>query len=128
VSFAAARPIRCSRQLAYHITPLIVLLVLAAVGASFAIGVFGAVVADLFPTHVRYSGIALAYNISFTAFSGNAPLLATIAISATGSAAAPALVMAGCAALTLFGSLWIGQHGGRVEIPGNWRAGARHTT
>jgi MHS family proline/betaine transporter-like MFS transporter len=101
-----------------HTAPLIVLLVLAAVGPSFATGVFGAVVADLFPTRVRYSGVALAYNISFTAFSGTAPLLATVAISATGSAAAPALVMAGCAALTLFGSLGIGRPGGRVEVPG----------
>jgi MFS family permease len=97
--------------------PLIVLLVLAAAGASFASGVFGAVVADLFPTRVRYSGVALAYNVSFTAFSGTAPLLATVAISATGAATAPALVMVGCAALALFGSLWIGQHGGKVEIP-----------
>ena len=46
-----------------HTMPLIVLLVLAAAGASFASGVFGAVVA-------------------------------------------------GCAALALFGSLWVGQHGG----------------
>jgi hypothetical protein len=73
------------------------------------------VIADLFPTRVRYTGVALAYNVSFTAFSGTAPLLATVAISATGAATAPALVMAGCAALALFGSLWIGQHGGKVE-------------
>jgi MFS family permease len=91
---------------------LIVLFVLAAAGASFVSGVFGAVVADLFPTRVRYSGVALAYNVSFTAFSGTAPLLATAAISTTGAATAPALVMAGCAALALFGSLWIGQHSG----------------
>jgi len=55
-----------------------VLLVLAALGASFASGVFGAVIADLFPTRVRYTGVALAYNVSFTAFSGTArcwPLL-----------------------------------------------------
>jgi Na+/melibiose symporter-like transporter len=89
--------------------PLIVLLILAVAGASFASGVFGAVVADLFPTRVRYSGVALAYNVSFTAFSGTAPLLATVAISATGAATAPALVMAGCAALALFGSLGIRQ-------------------
>jgi MFS family permease len=95
--------------------PLIVLLVLAAAGASFATGVFGAMVADLFPTRVRYSGVALVYNVSFTAFGGTAPLLATVAISATGAATAPALVMAGCAALTLLGSLWIVQHGGQVE-------------
>jgi MFS family permease len=96
--------------------PLIVLLVLAAAGASFASGVFGAVVTDLFPTRVRYSGVAFAYNVSFTAFGGTAPLLATVAISATGAATAPALVMAGCAALALFGSVWIGQHAGRAEI------------
>lgn len=95
--------------------PLIVLIVLAAAGASLASGVFAAVVADLFPTCVRYSGVALAYNISFTAFSGTAPLLATAAISATGAAAAPALVMGACAALALFGSLWIERHGGLVE-------------
>lgn len=99
--------------------PLIVLLVLAAAGGSFVCGVFGAVVADLFPTRVRYSGVALAYNVSFTAFSGAAPLLATVAISATGAATAPALVVAGCAALTLLGSLWIGQHRGA------WRAQGR---
>jgi hypothetical protein len=95
-----------------HTAPLIVLLVLAAVGASFASGVFGAVIADLFPTRVRYTGVALAYNVSFTAFSGTAPLLATVAISATGSAAAPALVMGSSAALALLGSLWSERHGG----------------
>jgi hypothetical protein len=97
-----------------HTAPLVVLLVLAAVGASFASGVFGAVVADLFPTRVRYTGVALAYNISFTAFSGTAPLLATVAISATGSTAAPALVMGSTAALALLGSLWSERHGGQV--------------
>ena len=104
-----------------HTAPLIVLLVLAALGPSFVSGVFGAVIADLFPTRVRYTGVALAYNFGFTAFSGTAPLLATIAISATGAATAPALVMAGCAALALFGSLWIGQHGGRPSASQNER-------
>jgi MFS family permease len=91
-----------------HTAPLIVLLVLAAVGAPFASSVFGALIADLFPTRVRYTGVALAYNVSFAAFGGTAPLLATTAIAVTGAATAPALVMAGCAALALFGSLWIG--------------------
>jgi MFS family permease len=102
---------------AEHRVPLIVLLALAAAGGSFASGAFGAVVTDLFPTRVRYSGVALAYNVSFTAFSGTAPLLATIAISATGATTAPALVMGVCAALALFGSLWIGHRAGRVEMP-----------
>jgi MHS family proline/betaine transporter-like MFS transporter len=100
-----------------HTAPLIVLLVLAAVGSSLTTGVFGTVVGHLFPARVRYTGVALAYNVSFTAFSGAAPLLATVAISATGSAAAPALVTGSSAALALLGSLWIKRHGRRVNVP-----------
>jgi predicted permease len=108
-----------------HTAPLIVLLVLAALGASFASGVFGAVIADLFPTRVRYTGVALAYNVSFTAFSGTAPLLATVAVSATGSAAAPALVMGSTAALALLGSLWSERHSGQVGVPAFPRGSSR---
>jgi MFS family permease len=88
---------------AAHAVPLVPLLMLAGLGGSLVNGVFGAVVADLFPTRVRFSGVALAYNASFTAFSGTAPLLATAALSATGALAAPALVMAACATLALIG-------------------------
>jgi MFS family permease len=94
------------------------LLIAAALAAALATGVFGVVVADLFPTRVRYSGIAFAYNVSFTAFSGTAPLLATAAIYLTGNVAAPALVMAGCAALTLLGSLWVGRYAGHIARSG----------
>lgn len=97
-----------------HLVPLIPLLMIAGLGASFATGVFGAVVADLFPTRLRFSGVALSYNASFTAFSGTAPLLATAAISATGMVGAPALVMAACAAIALAGSLSAGRHSGRI--------------
>jgi MFS family permease len=90
-----------------RLAPLPVLLVLAGLGASLATGVFGAVVADLFPTRVRFSGVALAYNASFTAFSGTAPLLATAAMSATGMVGAPALVMMACAAIALIGSQFL---------------------
>jgi MFS family permease len=108
-----------------HSAPLIVLLVLASLGSSFAVGVSGAVLADLFPTRVRYTGVALAYNVSFTAFSGTAPLLATVAISATGSAAAPALMMGSGAALALLGSLWTERHGGTIEAPALLRGSSR---
>jgi hypothetical protein len=61
-------------------------------------------VADLFPTRLRFTGIAFSYNIAFTIFSGTAPLLATAAIRASGTQAAPALVMGLCAALALIAS------------------------
>jgi MFS family permease len=97
-----------------HAWPLPLLLVLAGLGVALVTGVFGCLVVDLFPTRVRYSGVALSYNVSFTAFSGTAPLIATSLIAATGQAGAPALFMAFCALLALLGSLWTGRHGGRL--------------
>ena len=47
-------------------------------------------VADLFPTRVRFSGVALSYNVGVALLSDTAPLLATAAIAATGIPAAPA--------------------------------------
>lgn len=99
---------------ATHALPLVLLLMLAGAAASLATGVFGSVVADLFPTRVRFTGIALAYNVSFTIFSGTAPLLATAAIAGTGRLAAPALVMSVAAALTLLGSGFLRRYDGHV--------------
>jgi len=36
--------------------------------------------AELFPTHTRYSGVGIAYNISFAIFAGLAPVIATFLI------------------------------------------------
>jgi hypothetical protein len=69
---------------------------------------------DLFPTRIRFTGVALVFNISFTIFSGTAPLLATMLIRDTGLPASPALLMIGGAALALLGSLWIERYGGHV--------------
>jgi MFS family permease len=90
------------------------LLVLAAVCASFVNGSFAVVLTDLFPTRVRFSGVALGFNIAFTAFSGTAPLVATSLIRSTGLITAPAFVMIGCSLLTLVGSLGLSQAGGHV--------------
>ena len=98
-----------------HAAPLVVLLAVAGLVGSLCSGVFAVMLADLFPARVRYSGIALPYNISFTAFSGTLPLLATAAMKATGMIDAPAFVMAACAALTVIGSLLAGRYTGRIN-------------
>jgi MHS family proline/betaine transporter-like MFS transporter len=53
------------------------LLLLAGVTASFVNGTFAVLLTDLFPTRVRFSGVALSFNVAFTIFSGTAPLVAT---------------------------------------------------
>ncbi|HET7386671.1 MAG TPA: MFS transporter [Nocardioidaceae bacterium] len=47
----------------------------------------------LFPTHVRYGAVAVAFNISVSAFGGTTPLIAQGFISATGDAMIPAYIL-----------------------------------
>jgi MFS family permease len=66
---------------------------------SIASGIWPSIVATLFPTRVRFSGIALSYNVCITILSGFAPLVASAAIG-TGMLAAPAIYIAACTVLT----------------------------
>jgi MFS family permease len=93
---------------------LTLLLVLAGLCAGLTNGAFAVLLTDLFPTRIRFTGVALAFNISFTLFSGTAPLVATTLIRETGQAASPALLMIFSAILALVGSLWVERYGGNV--------------
>ncbi|MET7767824.1 MFS transporter [Nocardia sp. NPDC005366] len=55
----------------------------------------------IFPTHVRYAGFALAYNVSTAAFGGTAPLVNEAVIEATDWALFPALYMVGASLVGL---------------------------
>jgi hypothetical protein len=90
------------------------LLVLAGICAGLVNGSFAVLLTDLFPTRVRFSGVALGFNIAFTIFSGTAPLVATTLIRSTGLDTAPAFVMVACGLLTLVGSLGLAGNGGHV--------------
>ncbi|MFL9946762.1 MFS transporter [Paraburkholderia agricolaris] len=103
--------------LAAHTTNLTLLFVLAALVFSLASGTWAAVLADFFPVQIRFSGIALAYNVSVLVFSGFAPLLCATFIRATGSPAAPAWYVTGCALVTLVASLAL-RASSRVPQPG----------
>ena len=97
-----------------HSVNLTLLLVLAGLAAGFTNGSFAVLLTDLFPTRIRFTGVALVFNISFTIFSGTAPLAATALIRDTGQSASPAFLLVGCASLALLGSLWVDRYGGHV--------------
>jgi MHS family proline/betaine transporter-like MFS transporter len=97
---------------------LTLLLVLAGLTSGLTNGTFACLLTDLFPTRIRFTGVALAFNVSFTIFSGTAPLVATTLIRETGQAASPAALMAASAVLALLASLWIERLGGNVLIAG----------
>jgi len=103
--------------LATRTLPPTLLLVLAGACASLINGSFAVLLTDLFPTRVRFSGVALGFNVAFTAFSGTAPLVATSLIRSTGSDVAPAYVMIGYGCLTLLASLLLPRFGGHVLEP-----------
>lgn len=93
---------------------LTVLLVLAGLAAGLTNGSFAVLLTDLFPTRIRFTGVALVFNISFTIFSGTAPLVATTLIRDTSQMASPAFLMMFSAVLALLGSLWVERYGGNV--------------
>jgi MFS transporter, MHS family, proline/betaine transporter len=93
---------------------LTLILVVAGLCGGLTNGSFAVLLTDLFPTRIRFSGVALAFNISFTIFSGMSPLFATTLIRETGNAASPAFLIIGGAILALAGSLGLNRFGGDV--------------
>ena len=75
----------------------------------------------------RSTGVALVFNISFTIFSGTAPLLATTMIREMGTVTAPALLMIACGLLALIGSIGTERNGGHVLVRAGARSGNRET-
>jgi MFS family permease len=93
---------------------LTMLLTLAGLVAGLTNGSFAYLLTDLFPTRIRFTGVALVFNISFTLFSGTAPLLATTMIRELNTVTAPALLMIGSGMLALIGSFWTERYGGHL--------------
>jgi MHS family proline/betaine transporter-like MFS transporter len=61
-----------------------------------AVGYQGAITASVFelvPTVVRYSVIAVCYNVSYSLFGGTAPFIATYMVNLMGNKAAPGLYL-----------------------------------
>ena len=59
-------------------------------------GPFGALIAELFPAHIRSTGLSLAYNLAVMLFGGFGPFIVTWLIRTTDSQLAPTFyVMAG---------------------------------
>ncbi|REC96641.1 MFS transporter [Kushneria indalinina] len=76
---------------------------LLAVGAVTCGVVTAVLMAEQFPTRVRYTASALCYNVAYTIFGGTAPLIATWLIDLTGHSLAPAFYLIAIAVLALVG-------------------------
>jgi MFS family permease len=93
---------------------LAMLCTMAGLVGALSAGSFAVLLTDLFPTRIRFTGVALVFNVSFTLFSGTAPLIATSLIEQTGNRASPAYMMMTSALIALAGSLFVSRYGGNV--------------
>ena len=99
-----------------HAINILVLMTMAALAGALVNGTFAFVTADLFPTRIRFSGVAVVQNISQTAFGGTAPLVATALVRNLQSPVAPALVVVACGVVTFAGSFYAARQAGKVRI------------
>ena len=90
------------------------ILVLGGACGGLINGSFAVLLTDLFPTRIRFSGVALSFNVAFTVFSGMAPLIATTLIKETKLLAAPSFMMAACSLLAILASFGAPRFGGQV--------------
>ncbi|MCL1078712.1 MFS transporter [Parashewanella spongiae] len=88
---------------------LAVLFSLVTLGVSFSLvaSSYGAMLAELFPAKVRYTGVGLVYNLAFAAFGGTTPLITTYLIKVTQAPIMPAYYLMLLAVLSLLGTLAI---------------------
>ena len=83
-----------------------VLFLLVGLSAAGTHGTFAAILAHLFPTAERFSGVALTLNLGAVLFSGPIAAAAQALIAATGDKTAPAWLLVGAAILS-FGTSYI---------------------
>jgi len=97
-----------------HSVDLLLLFALAGLTASFFNGASVGVIGDLFPTAIRFSGVALGFNIAFSVGGALAPLASTYLVSQTGDPTSVAWWIVGAASLTLITSLVLNRFDGRI--------------
>ena len=81
------------------------IIVISGVFTALITGSVGPLIAQLFPTQVRFTGYGFCYNVGNALFQGLSPLLATYLIQATGALTAPAYVWIGASVTALFASV-----------------------
>ena len=93
---------------------LVAFVVIGAIG-GIVNGTYAFLLADLFPTKVRFSGIALSLNLATVVFTGLTPLAVTHLMRATGELAAPGIYLAAVALISLVAGIYLKRYGGQLR-------------
>jgi MHS family proline/betaine transporter-like MFS transporter len=83
------------------VTTLILVQALVGLLNAACLGPISALLAEIFPTGTRGTGLALSYNLSVTIFGGFAPLIVTAMIAASGNKLAPSFYVMATAIISI---------------------------
>jgi MFS transporter, MHS family, proline/betaine transporter len=83
----------------------ILLHILFAISLGFCYGPRSSFIVQLFPVNIRFSGVAVSYNIANAAFGGTAPLLASLLVKQSGNPLAPGYMIMVMAGISLISTL-----------------------
>ncbi|CAB3709288.1 MFS transporter [Paraburkholderia rhynchosiae] len=98
---------------AHQIDPFVAFMTIGFVG-GFVNGAYAYLLADLFPTNVRFSGIALSLNLATVVFTGITPLVVTQLLHHTGSTTAPGIFLTGIALIALLAGAFVNRFSGQI--------------
>lgn len=93
-------PVFCLMLKGGYASPLIAQIIFGIALGSY-MGPVAATLVELFPTNIRFTGLALSYNFSAALFGGTAPIVYLKLISITGSIMSPVFYIIGFVILTL---------------------------
>jgi MHS family proline/betaine transporter-like MFS transporter len=93
---------------------LILTQMIASVILTLYTGPICAVLAEQFPTNIRYTALSVSYGFAVAIFGGFAPLICTGLISLTGDPLAPAYYVIGSGVLSFIATIFITERAGRA--------------
>lgn len=88
--------------------------ILLGLGCGFVNGTYGLLVADLFPTRVRFSGVALSLNLSAMIYTALTPLAVTFLINRVSLPGSPAIVLGVVALVAAVAGLFLRRNSGQI--------------
>lgn len=97
-----------------HSVNLYLMFAIVGIVASFCNGTVIGICADLFPTYIRFTGVAMSFNLSFSILSGLAPVVIAELTRQTGNPANAAFYMIGCAAVSFVAALVMHRFDGQI--------------
>jgi MHS family proline/betaine transporter-like MFS transporter len=97
----------------HSLTGLILTQGIAAVILTLYTGPICAILAEMFPTRIRYTALSVSYGFAVAIFGGFAPLISTALVRMTGDQLAPAFYVMAAGVVSFIATLFVVERAGK---------------